>query len=157
MPKTDRPGPRSLTWILVGIAVFVAVLATLPVPEVADGPAPGRHEENFAIVDVTLFDGEAFRHGWDVWVEDGRIRPAGLRLDLPEDLFRRLAATAPDGHGTQHETSVQTLADPDEAAGRVGARKAGGLRRGATGKRRPTNRCSHRCSARHSLIASRAA
>ena len=124
MPKTDRPGPRSLTWILVGIAVFVAVLATLPVPEVADGPAPGTHEENFAIVDVTLFDGEVFRHGWDVWVEDGRIRQAGLRLDLPEDPFRRLAATAPDGDGTQHETSVQTLADPDEAAGWVGARKA---------------------------------
>ena len=88
MPKTDRPGRRSLAWALAGVVVFVGVLVTLPVPEVAEGPAPGMHEENFAIVDVTLFDGEAFRHGWDVWVEDGRIRHAGQRLDLPEELPR---------------------------------------------------------------------
>ena len=88
MPKTDRPGRRSLAWALAGIVVFVGVLVTLPVPEVAEGPAQGIHEQNFAIVDVTLFDGKAFRHGWDVWVEGGRIRHAGQRLDLPEDLPR---------------------------------------------------------------------
>ncbi|MDE0475792.1 MAG: CIA30 family protein [Gammaproteobacteria bacterium] len=79
---------RSLTWLVVGVAVFTGVLATLPVPEAAEGPAQGVPEETFAIVDVTAFDGEAFRQGWDVWIEDGRIRHAGQRLDLPEDLPR---------------------------------------------------------------------
>ena len=79
---------RSLTWLVVGVAVFTGVLATLPVPEAAEGPARGVPEETFAIVDVTAFDGEAFRQGWDVWIEDGRIRHAGQRLDLPEDLPR---------------------------------------------------------------------
>ncbi|MYC52026.1 MAG: amidohydrolase family protein [Gammaproteobacteria bacterium] len=79
---------RSLTWLVVGVAVFTGVLATLPVPEAAEGPARGVPEETFAIVDVTAFDGEAFRQGWDVWVEDGRIRHAGQRLDLPEELPR---------------------------------------------------------------------
>ena len=79
---------RSLTWLVIGVAVFTGVLATLPVPEAAEGPAGGVPEETFAIVDVTAFDGEAFRQGWDVWVEDGRIRHAGPRLDLPEDLRR---------------------------------------------------------------------
>ena len=79
---------RSLTWLVVGVAVFTGVLATLPVPEAAEAPARGVPEETFAIVDVTAFDGEAFRQGWDVWVEDGRIRHAGQRLDLPEDLPR---------------------------------------------------------------------
>jgi len=79
---------RSLTWLVVGVAVFTGVLATLPVPEAAEGPARGVPEETFAIVDVKAFDGEAFRQGWDVWIEDGRIRHAGQRLDLPEDLPR---------------------------------------------------------------------
>ena len=79
---------RSLTWLVVGVAVFTGVLATLPVPEAAEGPARGVPEETFAIVDVTAFDGEAFRQGWDVWIEDGRIRHAGQRLDLPDDLPR---------------------------------------------------------------------
>ncbi|MYH48912.1 MAG: amidohydrolase family protein [Gammaproteobacteria bacterium] len=79
---------RSLTWFVIGVAVFTGVLATLPVPEAAEGPARGVPEETFAVVDVTAFDGEAFRQGWDVWVEDGRIRHAGQRLDLPEDLPR---------------------------------------------------------------------
>ncbi|MXX70400.1 MAG: amidohydrolase family protein [Gemmatimonadetes bacterium] len=79
---------RSLTWLAIGVVVFTGVLATLPVPQAADGPARGVPEETFAIVDVTAFDGEAFRQGWDVWVEDGRIRHAGQKLDLPEDLPR---------------------------------------------------------------------
>ena len=79
---------RSLTWLVVGVAIFTGVLATLPVPEAAEGPARGVPEETFAIVDVTAFDGEAFRQGWDMWIEDGRIRHAGPRLDLPDDLPR---------------------------------------------------------------------
>ena len=79
---------RSVAWLVIGIAVFVGVLGTLPVPQVAEGPAERVHQENFAITDVTVFDGETFRHGWDVWVEDGRIRHAGQRLDLPEELPR---------------------------------------------------------------------
>ena len=29
---------RSVAWLVIGIAVFVGVLGTLPVPQVADGP-----------------------------------------------------------------------------------------------------------------------
>ena len=79
---------RSLTWLVVGVAVFTGVLATLPVPQAAEAPARGVPEETFAIVDVTAFDGEVFRQGWDLWVEDGRMRHAGPRLDLPDDLPR---------------------------------------------------------------------
>ncbi|WP_423927177.1 CIA30 family protein [Candidatus Palauibacter sp.] len=45
-------------------------------------------QSRFAIVDVTLFDGEAFRRNQDVWIEDGRVRRLGPRLRLPEDLPR---------------------------------------------------------------------
>ena len=88
MPYTDRLLLSSLAWALARLAVFVGVLLTLPVPEVAEGPVPGIHEEEFAIVDVTLFDGEAFWDGWDVRVADGRIHYVGQRLDLPEELPR---------------------------------------------------------------------
>ena len=183
---------RSLTKLVIGVAVFTGVLATLPVPQAAEGPGRGVPEETFAIVDVTAFDGESFRQGWDVWVEDGRIRHAGQRLDLPDDLPRLdgrghtlipglidghvhsfpstlrdalrfgvttvldqatdpafaaatrpareevgrgtgadlfsagMAATAPEGHGTQYGMPVETLTGPDEAAEWVKARKAEG-------------------------------
>ena len=71
-----------------GIAVFVGVLATLPVPEPADPPGGPLPETNFAVVDVTVFDGEQFLPHRDVWVEEGRIRGVGARLNLPEGLPR---------------------------------------------------------------------
>ena len=86
MLNSSHIAGRSLAWFAVGAAAFVGVLATLPVPEVDDGPAAGVHEGNFALVDVTVFDGEAFQRDWDVWVADGRIMRAGQRLDLPDDL-----------------------------------------------------------------------
>ena len=179
----------SPTWLVIGVAVFTGVLATLPVPQAAEGPARGVPQETFAIVDVTAFDGEAFRQGWDVWVEDGRILHAGQRLDLPEELPRLdgrgytlvpglidghvhsfpstlrdalrfgvttvldqftdpafaaahraarvevargteadlfsagMAATAPEGHGTQFGIPVETLTGPAEAAAWVRARQ----------------------------------
>ena len=179
----------SPTWLVIGVAVFTGVLATLPVPQAAEGPARGVPQETFAIVDVTVFDGEAFRQGWDVWVEDGGIRHAGQKLDLPEELPRLdgrgytlvpglidghvhsslstlrdalrfgvttvldqstdpafaaahraarvevargieadlfsagMAATAPEGHGTQYGIPVETLTGPDEAAAWVRARQ----------------------------------
>ena len=179
----------SPTWLVIGVAVFTGVLATLPVPQAAEGPARGVPQETFAIVDVTAFDGEAFRQGWDVWVEDGRILHAGQKLDLPEELPRLdgrgytlvpglidghvhsfpstlrdalrfgvttvldqftdpafaaahraarvevargteadlfsagMAATAPEGHGTQFGIPVETLTGPDEAAAWVRARQ----------------------------------
>lgn len=105
---------RSLTWLVVGVAIFTGVLATLPVPQAAEGPARGVPEETFAIVDVTAFDGETFRQGWDVWVEDVRIRHAGPRLDLPDDLPRldgrghTLIPGLIDGHV---HSSASTLGD----------------------------------------------
>ena len=179
----------SPTWLVIGVAVFTGVLATLPVPQAAEGPARGVPQETFAIVDVTAFDGEAFRQGWDVWVEGGRILHAGQKLDLPEELPRLdgrgytlvpglidghvhsfpstlgdalrfgvttvldqftdpafaaahraarvevargteadlfsagIAATAPEGHGTQFGIPVETLTGPDEAAAWVRARQ----------------------------------
>jgi imidazolonepropionase-like amidohydrolase len=88
MNAGNRSGIRSL-WILVAAAGgFVAALATLPVPESAAAPGQEAPEESFAVVDVTLFDGEAFRRNQDVWIEDGRVRGLGARLRLPEDLPR---------------------------------------------------------------------
>ncbi len=72
----------------VGVAVFVGLLMTLPVPEPADPPGGPLPETDFAVVDVTVFDGEEFRPHRDVWVEDGRIRAVGQRLDLPAGLPR---------------------------------------------------------------------
>ena len=71
-----------------GIAVFVGVLATLPVPEPADPPGGPLPETDFAVVDVTVFDGDEFRPHRDVWVEEGRIRAVGARLNLPDGLPR---------------------------------------------------------------------
>ena len=72
----------------VAIAVFVGVLMTLPVPEPADPPGGPLPETDFAVVDVTVFDGEEFLPHRDVWVEEGRIRAVGQRLNLPDGLPR---------------------------------------------------------------------
>ena len=76
-------------WIALGAAaVFAGILMVLPAPEPADPPGGPLPETNFAVVDVTVFDGEAFRPHRDVWVEDGRIRAVGQRLALPDGLLR---------------------------------------------------------------------
>ncbi len=88
MNAENRSATRSV-WLLVAAAAgFVAALATLPVPGDAAAPAQEAPAESFAVVDVTLFDGEAFRRSQDVWVEDGRVRRVGARLRLPDDLPR---------------------------------------------------------------------
>ena len=85
----ERSPWRRDPWIaLVAVAVFVGVLMTLPVPEPADPPGGPLPETNFAVVDATVFDGEAFRPHRDVWVEEGRIRAVGQRLVLPDGLPR---------------------------------------------------------------------
>ncbi len=73
---------------MAGLGAFAALLLVLPVPEPADPPGGPLPETNFAVVDVTVFDGEAFRPHRDVWVEDGRIRAVGQRLALPDGLPR---------------------------------------------------------------------
>ncbi len=88
MNAGNRSGIRSLWIPLAAAAGFVAALATLPVPDSAAARGQETPEENFAIVDVTLFDGEAFGRNQDVWIEDGRVRALGPRLRLPEDLPR---------------------------------------------------------------------
>ena len=76
-------------WVLVAaVGVSIGVSATLPVPGDAAAPAQEAPAESFAVVDVTLFDGEAFRRNQDVWVEDGKVRRVGARLRLPDDLPR---------------------------------------------------------------------
>ena len=72
----------------VAVAAFVGLLMTLPAPEPADPPGGPLPETNFAVVNVTVFDGEEFRPHQDVRVEDGRIRAVGRRLRLPDGLPR---------------------------------------------------------------------
>ncbi|MDJ0654665.1 MAG: CIA30 family protein [Xanthomonadales bacterium] len=77
---------RGVILILVGLAVFVLVLATLPTPRTTPDEVTPRGD--FAIVDVLLFDGEQFQEHRDVWVEQGRIKAVGRKLALPDDLPR---------------------------------------------------------------------
>ena len=88
MSAGNRSGTRSLWILAVAAGGFIGALATLPVPESAAAPGQEVPESRFAVVDVTLFDGEAFRQNQDVWIEDGRVRGLGPRLRLPEDLPR---------------------------------------------------------------------
>ena len=87
-------GAHHETQRVLGAAVSVAlcsVYCAAPAPVVTpDGAVP---EESFALVAVTIFDGDAFRRDQDVWVEDGRIRAVGQALKLPDGLARV------DGHG----------------------------------------------------------
>ena len=75
-------------WARGRSAIAVVNLVFLPMAMLSGLWPGGVPEETFALVDVAAFDGEAFRQGWDVWVEDGRIRHAGQRLDLPDDVPR---------------------------------------------------------------------
>ena len=88
MTGPDRTVVRSATYVGLAIGVFVSVLAALPEPAppmTVDGALP---ETAFAIVGVKVFDGEAFRPGQDVRIEDGRIRSVGRWLALPPNLAR---------------------------------------------------------------------
>lgn len=88
MSTKDRFLTRSLAYLLAGVAGFVVVLATLPTPDITDAPTAGVHEENFAIVNVTLFDGESFRRDQDLWIESGSVKYFGRKLKLPGELPR---------------------------------------------------------------------
>ena len=88
MTGPDRTVVRSVTYVGIAIGVFVGVLAALPEPApptTVDGALP---DTAFAIVGVKVFDGEAFRPGQDVRIEDGRIRSVGRWLALPPNLAR---------------------------------------------------------------------
>lgn len=88
MSTQNRFLTRSLAYLLAGVAGFVVVLATLPTPDITDAPTAGVHEENFAIVNVTLFDGESFRRDQDLWIESGSVKYFGRKLKLPDELPR---------------------------------------------------------------------
>lgn len=93
MSTGNRSSGRSVWILVVAVAGFLGALATLPVPGDAGAPDHEIPAESFAIVDVTLFDGEAFQRHQDVWVEDGRVRRVGSKLRLPDE------ATRVDGRG----------------------------------------------------------
>lgn len=88
MARVEATQLRSAAYVGIAVALFVGVLGALPEPvppAVGEDTAP---EVRLAIVDVKLFDGEMFRSGQDVWIEDGLIRHVGERLELPEDVPR---------------------------------------------------------------------
>ena len=77
MTPSERPPWRRDPFIAaVGIAAFVGLLMTLPVPEPADPPGGPLPETTFAVVDVAVFDGEEFRPHRDV-LGRGRTHPRG--------------------------------------------------------------------------------
>ena len=143
MPGAERTVARTLTYLAAMFAVFVSVLMVLPEPApsvAAESAGDALPEISFAIVGVKVFDGEAFRPEQDVWVEDGRIRRAGRRLELPADLARvdgrgrTLVPGLIDGHvhtfgGTLNDavrfgvtTVLDQFADPQLAASKRAAR-----------------------------------
>ncbi|MXW82352.1 MAG: hypothetical protein F4X05_07145 [Rhodothermaceae bacterium] len=82
----------SLSGFGAGIVVFIGIILTLPVPSTLQTPMGGVPQGSFAVVDVTVFDGEVFREWWVVWIENGQVRQVGHGLDLPDNFPRR------DGH-----------------------------------------------------------
>ena len=77
MAGDERSPWRRDPWIAaVAVAVFAGVLMMLPVPEPADPPGGPLPETNFAVVNVTVFDGEEFRPHRDV-LGRGRPHPRG--------------------------------------------------------------------------------
>ena len=70
----------------VVLVITMGVAQSQPMPNVASDDAPERR--SFAIVDVTTFDGVAFRWDQDVWIDNGRIRAVGQALELPGNLLR---------------------------------------------------------------------
>jgi len=124
-------------------------------------------EESFAIVAVTIFDGEGFRADQYVWVEDGRIRAVGQALHLPDGLARvdgrgrALMAGLSDSHVHTFSTTLNDafrfgvtsvldqFTDPALAASERAAR-APGPRRGSgpCQRRHAGDRCGR---ARHAV------
>ena len=88
MTGSEKTVARSVASVAIGTALFIGVLMALPEPATPDAAADTLPEASFAIVDVKVFDGAAFRPQQDVWVEDGRIRDVGRSLALPQDLAR---------------------------------------------------------------------
>ena len=137
---------RTLTYLAVGFAVFVALLVALPepAPPVSADPAPP-----FAIVGAKVFDGTIFLAERDVWIEAGRIRRVGPELDLPAELTRvdgrgkTLLPGLVDGHvhtfgSTLNDalrfgvtTVLDQFTDPRLAASRRAARDTLASRNGA--------------------------
>lgn len=70
----------------VVLVITMGVAQSQPMPNVASDDAPERR--SFAIVDVTTFDGVAFRWDQDVWIDNGRIRAVGQALELPGNPLR---------------------------------------------------------------------
>ena len=98
MASPERIPWRRDPWIaLLGLAAFAALLMTLPVPDPADPPGGPLPETNFAVVDVTVFDGEEFRPHRDAWVEDGRIRAVGWAECRRRKFLATLLDTGEDG------------------------------------------------------------
>lgn len=88
MKRTRNLIGCSLSGFGAGIVVFIGIILTLPVPSTLLSPAEDVPQGSFAVVDVTVFDGEVFREWLDVWIENGKVRHVGQNLDLPDELPR---------------------------------------------------------------------
>ena len=88
MKRTRNLIRRSLSGFCAGIVVFIGIILTLPVPSDLQSPVGDVPQGSFAVIDVTVFDGEVFRESWDVWIDNGQIRQVGNNLNLPDNLPR---------------------------------------------------------------------
>ncbi len=82
--RVGHPAQRVAAAVV--LVTTMGVAQSQPMPNVASDETPARR--SFAIVDVTIFDGVAFRSDQDLWIENGRIRAVGQALELPGDLPR---------------------------------------------------------------------
>lgn len=76
-------------YVTLATVVFAGILLMLPQPDVSgETDYDEIPEVSFAVVGAKVFDGIEFLVGHDVWVEEGRIRAIGPKLDLPPNLPR---------------------------------------------------------------------
>ncbi|MDE2772001.1 MAG: hypothetical protein OXI44_12680 [Bacteroidota bacterium] len=78
----------SLSGFGAGIVVFIGIILTLPVHSTLQCPTGGVSQGSFAVIDVTVLDGEVFRQWWDVWIANGPAWQVGHNPDPSENLPR---------------------------------------------------------------------
>ncbi|MEE4637401.1 MAG: amidohydrolase family protein, partial [Wenzhouxiangella sp.] len=78
---------RSLIVIAACVLVALGLILALPTPD--ESPEIREQEaQEFAIVDIRIFDGQAFHTSADIWVRDGSVVAMGQDLEIPASVER---------------------------------------------------------------------